>query len=390
MFELQDLTELLELPRRDVLTVCLDVDPTKPEHQRPEPAWRIWLRQALHETIEQVPKDRRRTAQEAADRVLSHLRDGRPQGRGLALFTAPDLWREYALPIPLPNLVRFGRPDLWPLLWAADEYQPHAILIVHRGHARILLAYLGTATVIEEDVLELDTTNWRFASGRPPTFVGRTGTAATRGAQRDTFEARVDDHLRRFWAGVAAAAARLLEERRIERLVIGGPEEAAYGTRDQLPEAAAKRLVAVVPLPSPLEDWPRIRDRILAAAREAERRREAEVVQDLLERSATGGGVLGLGPTLDALVRQQVQLVAAEHDLEAQVWECVACGFVALDPESACGVCGGAMESAWLTQVLPALVHRNRASLELVGQEAGLGPHGRIGALLRYTVSTEG
>lgn len=389
MFELQDLTELLELPRRDVLTVCLDVDPTKPEHQRPEPAWRIWLRQALHETLERVPKDQRRPAQETADRVFAHLRDGRPQGRGVALFAAPDLWREHALPLPLPNLVRFGRPDVWPLLWAADEYQPHAILIVHRDHARILLAYLGTATVIEEDVLELDPTSWRFASGRPPTFAGRTGTAATRGAQRDTFEARVEDHTRRFWAGVATAASRLLEERRIERLVIGGPEEAANGVRDQLPETAAKKLVAVVPLPSPLEDWPHIRDRILAVAREAERRREAEVVHHLLERSATGGAVLGLGPTLDALVRQQVQLVAAEHTLEAQVWECATCGVVRTSPEPACGVCGGVMEPTWLTQVLPVLVHRNRASLELVGPEAGLGPHGRIGAVLRYTVSPE-
>ncbi len=384
MLDPEDLMALVTSPRRDVLSVCLDVDPTKPENQRPEPAWRIWARHALHEVVDQLPKEERRSAREVADRVLHYLRDSRPQGRGIALFAAPDLWQEYRLPVPLPNLVRYGRPDIWPLLWAADEYQPYAILVVHRDHAQLLLAYLGTASLVEEETLELDTTSWRFASGRPPTFTSRVGTGATRGAQRDTFEARVDDHLRRFWAGVAEAAARFVEERRIGRLLIGGPEEAAFGVRDQLPEPAARKVVAVVPLPSPLEDWPQIRDRILTVVRQVEREREAQRVQELLDRSAEGRGVLGLEPTLDALLRQQVQLVVVDRELETEVVECPGCGYVGARPLPTCPVCGAAVVRTWLTQVLPFLAHRNRAELEVTNPQPTLRSHGGIGALLRY------
>ncbi|MDR7416828.1 MAG: VLRF1 family aeRF1-type release factor [Armatimonadota bacterium] len=384
MFEVEDLEALMSLSRRDVFSVCLDVDPTKPENQRPEPAWRIWARHALHEVVERLPKEERRPAREVADRIVQHLRDSRPQGRGLALFAATDLWKEYPLPVPLPNRVRYGRPDVWPLLWASDEYQPHAILIVHRDHARLLVAYLGSASLIEEETLELDTASWRFTAGRPPTFTGRLGTGATRGAQRDTFDARVDDHLRRFWAGVAEAAARFVEERRVERLLLGGPEEAAFGVREHLPESVARKVVAVVPLPSPLEEWPQIRDRILAVARQAERQREAERIQELVDRSGQGEGVLGLEPTLEALVRRQVRLVVVDRELETEVVECPSCGYVGVRPAQACPVCGATVVHTWLTQVLPLLAHRNHAGMELVNPQPILRSHGGIGALLRY------
>ncbi|MCS7172178.1 MAG: VLRF1 family aeRF1-type release factor [Armatimonadetes bacterium] len=384
MLEAGDLENLVSLSRRDVLSICLDVDPTKPENQRPEPAWRIWARHALHEVVEQLPREERRSAKEVADRIVQYLRDSRLQGRGLALFAASDLWREYVLPVPLLNRVRYGRPDVWPLLWAMDEYEPHAILIVHRDHARLLVAYLGSASLIEEETLELDTTSWRFTAGRPPTFTGRLGTGATRGAQRDTFEARVDDHLRRFWTGVADAAARFVEERRIERLLLGGPEEAAFAVRDQLPESAARKVVAVVPLPSPLEEWPQIRERVLEVARQAERQREAERVQELVDRSGQGRGVLGLASTLEALVRRQVQLLVVDRELEAEVVECPGCGYVSARPAEICPVCGAVMMRTWLTQVLPLLAHRNHAGIELVNPQPILRLHGGIGALLRY------
>ncbi|MDR5708302.1 MAG: VLRF1 family aeRF1-type release factor [Armatimonadota bacterium] len=386
MLDPQDLEALVTSPRRDVLSVCLDVDPTEPSNQRSEPAWRIWARRALHEVVENLPKEERRAAREVADRIVQYLRESRPQGRGLALFAASDLWREYSLPVPLPNFVRYGRPDVWPLLWAMDEYQPHAILIVHRDHARLLMAYLGSASLIEEESLELDTTSWRFTAGRPPTFTGRLGTGATRGVQRDTFEARVDDHLRRFWAGVAEAAARFVEERHIERLLLGGPEEAAFGVRDQLPESASRKVVAVVPLPSPLEEWPQIRGRILAVARQAERQREAERIQELVERSGQGEGVLGLEPTLEALVRRQVQLVVVDRELEVEVVECPSCGYVSGRILETCRMCGAATVRTRLTQVLPLLAHLNRAALELVNPQPMLRSRGGIGALLRYSV----
>ena len=51
------------------------------------------------------------------------------------------------LPVPLRHHVAYGRPDVLPLLWAMDEYQPYAILAVTRERARLLG---GTCTIDRE------------------------------------------------------------------------------------------------------------------------------------------------------------------------------------------------------------------------------------------------
>src|SRR3990170_2061003 len=141
-----DLADLIEAERADVLSVSLDVDPSRPEHQGQNPAYRIWLRNALRQTLEAIPKEARRGADELA---------------------------QYVLPVPLTNRAQYGRPDVVPVLWAVDEYEPYAILAVDREHARILIAYLGRTTTVDEETLELDTSDWRFKAGRQPSFTGR-------------------------------------------------------------------------------------------------------------------------------------------------------------------------------------------------------------------------
>ncbi len=170
-----DLADLIETDRSDVLSVSLDINPSKPEHQGKNPAYRIWLRNALRQTLEAIPKDAHRGADELAQRILHHVETDRPRGRGLAMFAAPGLWREFVLPVPLPNRTQYGRPDVVPVLWAVDEYEPYAILAVDREHARILIAYLGRTTTVDEETLELDTRDWRFKAGRQPSFTGRGG-----------------------------------------------------------------------------------------------------------------------------------------------------------------------------------------------------------------------
>src|SRR3972149_2469776 len=96
-----DLADLIEAERADVLSVSLDVDPSRPEHQGQNPAHPIWLRTARRQTLEAIPKEARRGADELAQRIIRHVETNRPRGRGLAIFAAPGLWREYVLPVPL-------------------------------------------------------------------------------------------------------------------------------------------------------------------------------------------------------------------------------------------------------------------------------------------------
>lgn len=384
-------SDLLNSPRRDVLSIALDVDPTKPENQAEPPAYRIWLRnelRALLDLLDQLPKDERKRMKEVVERVEAFIEQERPQGRGLAIFAADDLWRVHVLPVPLRNLVRFGRPDVLPLLWAADEYEPYAVLAVNRERALLLIAYLGGTVVAEADVLELDTRHWRFKSGRPPTFTKTMGTGASRGTERDTFEARVEDHLRRLWSGAAEAADRWLQEARVDRLIIAGPEEAASAVRNLLPPTARAKLVAVVPVPAEA-DPDEIHRLTMPVALDEEHRRERALVEDLLARAPAGAGtVVGLGPTLDALAKEQVITLVVDRDVDGRVHLCTRCGFVTAEARPSCPVCGGTQEHTGLTQVLPLLARQNGARVETVSGEAAaqLRAHDGIGAILRYTV----
>ena len=388
MISLDALTDLVEADRRDVLSVTLDVDPTKPEHQTANPAYLIWLREEIHRLLEGLPDAGRREVKTTAQHVLAHVEGVRPRGRGLVIFAAPNLWRDQALPFPIPNRVQYGRPDLMPVLWAASEHKAYAILVVDREHARIAVAFLGKAVVVDEEELSLDTSDWRFKSGRPATYARRAGRGVGRGAEHDTFEARVDEHVHKFWQEVSQAAAHLLEERHIDRVIIGGPDEAAAHVREMLPEAARAKVAGVIPIPAhatPAE----IYERTLPLALADHHRREFELLSGLLERCAgQGGAVVGRVATLEALMRGQVATVVASRDLDGDVYECARCAYVTGLPEDTCRACGGPVERTTLRQAVPRLARRHGARLELVGPAAHPALSQGIGALLRYPAQT--
>lgn len=388
MPSLSEIPKLITSNRRDVLSVSLDVDPTKPEHQDEPPAWRIWLRNELRALLDRLPDEARRQAKQPAAHVLAFVEQERPQGRGLAIFAAEDLWDVRVLPVPLRNRVHFGRPDVLPLLWAADEYEPYAILAVNRERALLLVAYLGGTAVARAEVLELDTSQWRFASGRQPTSARATGTGAGRGEARDTFDARVDEHRRRLWQGAAEAAGRWLQDARVDRLIIAGPEEASSAVRNLLPETARSKLVAVVPVRSDL-DAEEIHRATTPMALAEEHARERALVDDVVARAAGGAGtVVGVRSTLAALAREQIVTLVAGRDADGDVAQCTRCGHVSAETASVCPVCGGELERTTLAQVLPLLARASGARLEIVSGDAAatLRAHGDLGGVLRYTV----
>jgi hypothetical protein len=173
--------------------------------------------------------------------VEQHVTRARP-GRGLALYAAPGLWARYVLPVPIRNSAAYGTAAVLPMLDALDAYEAYGILIVDHERARMLVAYLGETTVVEDDTLELHRETWRFKAGRPPTHSRLVGVGAGRGAHAEPFEARIAHQQHGFWAGVARAADLLMRERRIVHLVISGSVEAAAEVRRNLPESRAQQV----------------------------------------------------------------------------------------------------------------------------------------------------
>jgi peptide subunit release factor 1 (eRF1) len=249
--------------------------------------------------------------------------------------------------------------------------------------------YLGQTSVVDHEVLVLDTSAWRMTSGRSPTSTKRTGNGATRGAQRDIFDARVDEQERHFWHNAAAIAGGTLQDLRITRLIIAGPPEATAAVASLLGKDGRVQVVAVVPAP-PHATIPQLRDLTLQAALAEEHRRERDLVTALLERTGSRArAVVGPTATLEALARGQVHLVVVDVDQDAPVWQCVRCGMATNSERPVCARCGGPLLQARLLSVLPLLVRRYGADLEMVSGETArlLAPHDGIGAILRYNAT---
>jgi len=352
-----DILELLDTDRKDVLSIYLDIDGRKQENQGAKPAYVIWVQRAMREALKDLSSEVLRLASRNARRIMTFVSKQRPEGRGLIVFAAPGLWKEYHLPFPVPNRVRYGPPDVTILIDVVDQYKPYAVLVVDHEHARILRGYLGETTVIEEDTLELHTEDWRSTAGRRPTSTRQFGVGVGRGAQRDTFDAHVDARRRQFLTEVARATAHFMHERGIERLILSGADDVTGEVRLALPPEVRSKIVGVVALESHA-GMEEIRDRTLAIALDAEQRQDTELVSTLLDRTARGGAVTGIEPTLDALKEGRVLTLVVDRNVLAEM------------------------------PTLPLLARRHGAQVAPVqGPPAdGLRAHGGIGAILRYAI----
>jgi rubrerythrin len=387
--DLRRLDALIDADRHDVVSVLINLKPGATKRGASGPASVAWVRRAIHERLDTVADGEREQGREAADRILERLGRGGLRARGAAFYAGPGLWEEFLLPVSIPNTVRYGAPEVMPLLWAADEYEPYGILAADRESARLFTSYLGRSAVVQKTRFRVNTGAWRRTAGRAPASARRSagGMAPARGADRETFEDRLDEHRQRFWHEAVDAAVRWLRDRRIERVIVAGPDEATAAVRSLWPEDSPVRIAGVVSLPPAATDK-EIRERTLPAAVDEERRHEDALVTNLVEqRQARGGSVGGRSATFAALAGQQVMTVIADRDIGGAVWRCGACGYAAGAPVAVCPICGGAVEEAALRDVLPLLVRRNGAHLELVGGAAAerMRAFEGIGALLRFT-----
>lgn len=387
MISTEAIAELESISRDDVLSVALDVDPSRPEHQVAAPAYRIVFRNAARVLRRGVARSRRADLSEILARVGARL-DDPPRGRGVAIFAAPGLWREFVLPLPLPNRIRYGRPDLISLLWAVDDYKSCAIVAVDRQHVRILRTYLGGIVLLDAETFVVDIRDWAFKSGALAPASKKAGVSVSRGRQADAFDHRVEAQVDRFWRGAAEAAGRALVAQPMSRIILAGTEDAVHAFGRLLPGHLREAIIGTVHV-SPPVTLTEIQQRALPVALAAEHRRESALIAGLLERTVgRQEAVVGRDATLAALRRGQARLVVADRDLPGEAWWCSGCYDISAEGTQRCPRCGRPVERLSLGQALPVLVRRHGGRLELVGPDSGaaLRPYDGIGAILRYAI----
>jgi hypothetical protein len=309
MIDLAGIKAMVAQTDEHTLTFYLNVDNTTPENQAQIPAWRIFAKNKLFE-FEAAAKSQMQGWDALRNSVKEFLAQYNPTSKGLALFAWNGALQTIELPFALENQATFGNPQIAPLLWVLDEYQPYLIVLVDQEKARFFVAQLGSVGFregVEVDLEGYDFVERTTAANPTPGQAG--GGAVHGGSGRDDHEAMLDEHRARMYRQVAAGIEDYASRQQIRRVFLGGSEPSAHAVKNLLPPKLQEVIAAVLPIPLRLNQQ-EILDMVQPKAIDYERQEEMKIVQEVIDFAKAGGrGALGMKQVVDALTMQRVELL---------------------------------------------------------------------------------
>lgn len=318
---------------------------------------------------------RDRRLQEAVDVDLDRMRAwlgpdlDRSATRGLALFSSrgPQDWFE-AVELPWPVHDDAGiasTPRVAQLLAVLDEYEPFVAVLADHRRVRVLLVELGELAEIAELV------DWEDRAVDTTVELG-------------SYQRHTDDRTRHHDERAARLVEHAIAGWPTLRVVVAGPDRAVAGLEAHLRSETRGRIVGRAGL------WVaagtrEIHDAVVGIAEAAERRHEAELVEQLRQAAAQSAqrGVVGLEATLAALTEQRVGTLVVSDGFRAPGARCPACDRTGIDLRQCpwCGTTTAEIDNIVEDAVSQALTQG--ATVEFAhGTE--LDRYGHIGALTRH------
>lgn len=314
--------ELSEL-QPPVLSLYVEVDPTRPENERR--AWVLRARNAVKALA--APAEIEQAVLTALEAEIA------PEARTLALFAAaPASERKSAtvavtkLPLhinlPLVDIrngrveARWGDPYIAPLIYALDQYERTAVVWLRGEGWRFFEVFLGEIVEHTDVFRSVEADLWQQVTQFDPRRLREALRAQAMG-NRDRFARRMENIAVRYLQRLAELTERALDHLRVRRLVLLGREEATKQFADLLPRAVRQMIVAhVADLPHPDAAPAHVLAKVLPVLEQVEYNHE----QSLLEQVVRQPGVWGVDPTLNALQEGRLSVLIAPWHLDTQVW----------------------------------------------------------------------
>lgn len=308
MIEMDAVKELLQQADESTLTLYINVDPHSSENVSAKPGWKKWAKNALRDVGGEVNQEHQEVWASIKSRTEQFLGEYQAQNKSLGLIVGDSFERSFDIPFTVENQVSFGKPNVMPLLWALDEYEPYLIVLVDQNQARFFISYLGSAEFQPGTTLNLDFGADHFGD-KAVRVATQTGEYVSRGSVRDEFADFVDEHVAQLHRKVVDQIKTLSDKHQVRRIILGGNEQAAHHVRSLMPDKLAESVVAVLPIPIHTDTQEMI-ERVQPTALEHERQEEIKLVQEIVDLAKAGGrGALGWEAVRKALQMQQVELL---------------------------------------------------------------------------------
>jgi peptide chain release factor subunit 1 len=365
----------LRPPSGKVLSLYLNLDPsefgTAPARASAIASLLDEARRRVEET-NGLTHDEHEALRADLERARAYFSDGdfAKGAHGVAVFAAAagDWFETLKLPRPVDTGVAIGDgPYIAPLadLGTAATW---GVLLVNRKTGRILR---GSAERLAETATISDDVHGHHQQG-----------GWSQANYQRSVEKEAEDHVER----VARTLFRSFKRRPFDRLLVGCPEELEPEILEELHDYLRKRYVRRIEVD--VENT--TAEQVLAAARPAmeaeDRKREREALDRFHEGVGSGGrGAAGLDDVLAALHERRVDVLLYEPGFAASGRKCPQCGWMTTAAAERCPADETPLEPAQdvVEAAIEATVAQSAVALP-VRHYADLGPHGRIGAVLRF------
>lgn len=347
-----------------VISLYVDVNPASVDNQRK--AWVLRARAAV-DALGLPNGSARRIAERLRSQVL-------PDARTLAVFAHADDDELFHL-VPIEHtlravtghdgaLARFGEPFLAPIELNVLRRRPSLVVQVVGDRVRRFVVTPGGISELERVQQDWDETFWRTDEG---TGSIRPGETQRGGSPKDAYEERTEAWIERLYKRVAADLRKVAEEHGARRVILSGTAPDVAALEAQLDPATAALVKGRIPLqPNPEASPGSLHAVFLEAVTEAE---AVEAAEDLAR--AEESGVVGAGPTLQAVNEGRVHTLVVPDVPYQEVWRCKGSGRVYATRERAAGEClGEELEPVPLADALPRLAEAFGMELRFTSGEA--------------------
>jgi peptide chain release factor subunit 1 len=370
MISRQDVERLARL-RSDhgILTAYIRLDP-RLRFVRQQAASQF--KGALKAAQLRVPDRWRNALDRETSHVLDFLSDTEPTGRGMVIFSCrPEaLWEVLPLEILVPNFIDIDTTTKTGILAAALQESSRLIVaVLQRDRARIYFAEQGTSEETSQVTTEVP------------------GQHKQGGRSQMRFQRHIDYHANEHRKKVVDELASLTQTGPFE-LALGGTDATIDELLKTLPEPIVKRIIGKFPVDYKQDTEQQIVERAELVWKDRQQSEEVQLVNQVFDAAKSRmRGVLGVEPTLSALVEEKVRTLLVADGLRIEGSVCTRCDYFSAEMLKSCPLCGGdveqrevtdrAVEKAILIGAEPQVITASGARDRLLGE-------GGLGALLRY------
>jgi peptide chain release factor subunit 1 len=313
--------------------------------------------------------------QEPLERECSHVLDflssSEPMGRGLLIFSCrPDsIWEVLPLEFLVPNVVDIDTTTKTGILAQSMEEVPRFIVaVLQRDKSRIY--------IVEQGISEQQA---QVATEVP-------GQHKQGGRSQMRFQRHIDFHVTEHLKKVADELERLSKTSLFE-LVLGGTDEIVNEMLAILPDPITQRVIGKFPVDYKQDTEQEIFERAEIVWKNREEFAETNLLDQVVEQAKSGRqGVLGVEPTLSALMEEKVRTLLIASGLAIDGSVCMQCDYISERNFKMCPLCGGNAEKRDITdRVVEKAILTGAAAKVMSGQARDrLVAEGGLGGLLRY------